>query len=56
MSMECAQLILGGMNRCRVEEPHHWHRLLLPSRRERPRCSRAAGVAKNFRRPMQLAM
>src|SRR5262249_12846041 len=26
--MECAQLIADRMNRCGVEEPHNWHRLL----------------------------
>src|SRR5262249_16551757 len=40
--VECAQLIPGRMNRCRVEESHHRHHWLLRARRYRPRDRRAA--------------
>jgi len=49
-------MVCSFRSRYAIEDPDHRHCRLLSARRERPRGRRAAEVAKNFRRPMGLAM
>ena len=49
--------VSAGLQCTFVKIPDHWHRwLLLRARRARPRGAAPPSVAKNFRRPMWLAM